>query len=151
VALIVDAEDLFPDNWIYIHSPEVTVGRIQNFKNWSPAMVPDPTKTCLGMEYFCSIPPSLSPLVASMLALQDNGDRPYQFDPDLLKLPPGAGLVMCHLWMMRAATWQKPWIFVKTLLGNLRWTIVLRLKYGSRLETDAVAAAELEFFRSWKI
>lgn len=54
VALIVDAEDLFPDNWIYIHSPEVKVGRIQNFKNWSPAMVPDQTKTCLGMEYFCS-------------------------------------------------------------------------------------------------
>lgn len=41
-------------NWIYIHSPEVKVGRIQNFKNWSPAMVPDPTKTCLGMEYFCN-------------------------------------------------------------------------------------------------
>jgi protoporphyrinogen oxidase len=54
VALVVDAEDLFPDNWIYIHSPEVKVGRIQNFKNWSPAMVPDQTKTCLGMEYFCN-------------------------------------------------------------------------------------------------
>ena len=54
VALVVDAEDLFPDNWIYIHSPDVKVGRIQNFKNWSPAMVPDQTKTCLGMEYFCS-------------------------------------------------------------------------------------------------
>ncbi|MBD2578577.1 NAD(P)/FAD-dependent oxidoreductase [Oscillatoria sp. FACHB-1406] len=53
VALIIDAPNLFPDNWIYIHSPEVTVGRIQNFKNWSPAMVPDPNKTCLGMEYFC--------------------------------------------------------------------------------------------------
>lgn len=54
VALIVDAEDLFPDNWIYIHSPDVKVGRIQNFKNWSPAMVPDQTKTALGMEYFCN-------------------------------------------------------------------------------------------------
>ncbi|PSB01504.1 NAD(P)/FAD-dependent oxidoreductase [Merismopedia glauca] len=54
VSLIVDAEDLFADNWIYIHSPEVKVGRIQNFKNWSPKMVPDLTKTCLGMEYFCS-------------------------------------------------------------------------------------------------
>jgi protoporphyrinogen oxidase len=54
VALVVDHPDLFPDNWIYIHSPEVKVGRIQNFKNWSPAMVPDPSKTCLGMEYFCS-------------------------------------------------------------------------------------------------
>jgi protoporphyrinogen oxidase len=54
VSLIVDAEDLFADNWIYIHSPEVKVGRIQNFKNWSPKMVPDLSKTCLGMEYFCS-------------------------------------------------------------------------------------------------
>jgi protoporphyrinogen oxidase len=53
VPLIIDRNDLFPDNWIYIHSPEVKVGRIQNFKNWSPAMVPDPEKTCLGMEYFC--------------------------------------------------------------------------------------------------
>ncbi|WP_421654970.1 NAD(P)/FAD-dependent oxidoreductase [Leptothermofonsia sp. ETS-13] len=55
VALIINREHLFPDNWIYIHSPEFKVGRIQNFKNWSPAMVPDPNKTCLGMEYFCSV------------------------------------------------------------------------------------------------
>jgi protoporphyrinogen oxidase len=53
VPLIIDRADLFPDNWIYVHSPEVKVGRIQNFKNWSAAMVPDPGKTCLGMEYFC--------------------------------------------------------------------------------------------------
>jgi protoporphyrinogen oxidase len=53
VSLIVDHPDLFPDNWIYIHDPSVKVGRIQNFKNWSPYMVPDPTKTCLGLEYFC--------------------------------------------------------------------------------------------------
>jgi protoporphyrinogen oxidase len=54
VALIIDRDDLFPDNWIYIHSPEFKVGRIQNFKNWSAAMVPDPGKSCLGMEYFCN-------------------------------------------------------------------------------------------------
>jgi protoporphyrinogen oxidase len=54
VSLIIDNPDLFPDNWLYIHSPEFKVGRIQNFKNWSPEMVPDPSKTCLGMEYFCS-------------------------------------------------------------------------------------------------
>ncbi|AFY59003.1 protoporphyrinogen oxidase [Rivularia sp. PCC 7116] len=59
VSLIVDAPDLFPDNWIYIHSPGVQVGRIQNFKNWSPAMVPDSRKTCLGMEYFCNAGESL--------------------------------------------------------------------------------------------
>ncbi len=52
VSLIVNRKDLMPDNWIYIHEPGVKVGRIQNFKNWSPAMVPDPNKTCLGMEYF---------------------------------------------------------------------------------------------------
>jgi protoporphyrinogen oxidase len=53
VPLIINAKNLFDDNWLYIHAPEVKVGRIQNFKNWSPEMVPDPSKTCLGMEYFC--------------------------------------------------------------------------------------------------
>jgi protoporphyrinogen oxidase len=53
VSLIINQRDIFPDNWIYIHSPKVEVGRIQNFKNWSPDMVPDPSMTCLGMEYFC--------------------------------------------------------------------------------------------------
>jgi protoporphyrinogen oxidase len=53
VALILEGRDLFPDNWIYVHTPGVKVGRIQNFNNWSEAMVPDPTKTCLGLEYFC--------------------------------------------------------------------------------------------------
>jgi len=53
VGLIIDRPSIFPDNWIYIHSPEVKVGRIQNFKNWSPEMVPDPQMTTLGLEYFC--------------------------------------------------------------------------------------------------
>ena len=53
VVLIVNRTKLFPDNWLYIHSPDVKVGRIQNFKNWSAAMVPDPSTTSLGMEYFC--------------------------------------------------------------------------------------------------
>jgi protoporphyrinogen oxidase len=53
VALMLDRSDLFPDNWIYIHTPGVMVGRIQNFNNWSRAMVPVPGMTCLGMEYFC--------------------------------------------------------------------------------------------------
>src|SRR5690606_5235706 len=48
VCLVVNKTELFPDNWIYIHSPEVQVGRIQNFKNWSPDMVPDPSTTSLG-------------------------------------------------------------------------------------------------------
>jgi protoporphyrinogen oxidase len=53
VALMIEREDLFPDNWIYIHTPGVQVGRIQNFNNWSRAMVPVPGMTCLGLEYFC--------------------------------------------------------------------------------------------------
>jgi len=52
-ALIVEKPDLFPDNWIYIHEPNVLVGRIQNFRSWSPEMVPDETLSCLGLEYFC--------------------------------------------------------------------------------------------------
>jgi protoporphyrinogen oxidase len=54
VALVVDSPRLFPDNWIYVHDPAVRVGRIQNFKNWSPEMVPDDAVTCLGLEYFCT-------------------------------------------------------------------------------------------------
>jgi protoporphyrinogen oxidase len=53
VALMLDREKIFPDNWIYIHTPGVKVGRIQNFNNWSQAMVPDAGRTCLGLEYFC--------------------------------------------------------------------------------------------------
>lgn len=54
VCLIIDKPVLFPDNWIYIHDPQVQVGRIQNFKNWSPDMVPNPAHTSLGLEYFCN-------------------------------------------------------------------------------------------------
>jgi protoporphyrinogen oxidase len=53
VCLIVDEAEMFPDNWIYVHEPQVRVGRIQNYKNWSPEMVADPTKSGIGMEYFC--------------------------------------------------------------------------------------------------
>jgi len=53
VALVVEKPDLFPDNWIYIHEPSVKVGRIQNFRSWSPEMVPDERFACLGLEYFC--------------------------------------------------------------------------------------------------
>jgi protoporphyrinogen oxidase len=53
VALVLDGDDLFPDNWIYIHEPGVRVGRIQNYRSWSPWMVPDQSKACVGLEYFC--------------------------------------------------------------------------------------------------
>jgi protoporphyrinogen oxidase len=54
VTLIIKKKDLFPDNWIYIHSPEVQVGRIQNFRSWSPEMIPDEDHSSIGMEYFCN-------------------------------------------------------------------------------------------------
>jgi protoporphyrinogen oxidase len=53
VVMILKDEQKFTDNWIYIHDPSVKVGRVQNFKSWSPYMVPDPTMACYGLEYFC--------------------------------------------------------------------------------------------------
>ena len=53
VGLIVKEQNRFDDNWIYIHDPSVKVGRIQNYKSWSPEMVPDPAYCCYGLEYFC--------------------------------------------------------------------------------------------------
>ena len=53
VALKIRSADLFPDNWIYIHDAKVKVGRIQNYRSWSPEMVPDPSLACVGLEYFC--------------------------------------------------------------------------------------------------
>ncbi|MXP10651.1 NAD(P)/FAD-dependent oxidoreductase [Pseudoblastomonas halimionae] len=54
VALKIRSDgDLFPDNWIYIHDSKVQVGRVQNFRSWSPEMVPDDGVACVGLEYFC--------------------------------------------------------------------------------------------------
>lgn len=53
VALMIESDDLFPDNWIYIHDDKVKVGRVQNFRSWSPEMVPDDDVACVGLEYFC--------------------------------------------------------------------------------------------------
>ena len=53
VALMIKSDDLFPDNWIYIHDSKVKVGRVQNFRSWSPEMVPDESVACVGLEYFC--------------------------------------------------------------------------------------------------
>jgi protoporphyrinogen oxidase len=53
VALVLEGDDLFPDNWIYIHEPDVRVGRIQNYRSWSPWMVPEADRACVGLEYFC--------------------------------------------------------------------------------------------------
>jgi len=53
VVLMLKDRGVVSDNWIYIHDPGVRVGRVQNFKAWSPEMVPDPSMTCYGLEYFC--------------------------------------------------------------------------------------------------
>ena len=53
VALVIEGEPPFPDNWIYVHDPGARVGRIQNFRAWSPWMAPRPGRSCLGLEYFC--------------------------------------------------------------------------------------------------
>ena len=53
VTLVLDHADPFPDNWIYIHSPKVKVGRIQNFRAWSKEMLPNQNTASIGMEYFC--------------------------------------------------------------------------------------------------
>jgi protoporphyrinogen oxidase len=53
VVLIGHCEQDLPDNWIYIHDESVKVGRVQNFRSWSPDMIPDAVSTCLGLEYFC--------------------------------------------------------------------------------------------------
>ena len=53
VGLILHERNRFSDNWIYIHDPNVKVGRVQNYKSWSPEMVPNPNFCCYGLEYFC--------------------------------------------------------------------------------------------------
>jgi protoporphyrinogen oxidase len=53
VALVLPGDDLFPDNWVYVHDQAVRVGRIQNYRSWSPWMVPRHDRTCIGLEYFC--------------------------------------------------------------------------------------------------
>ena len=51
VALVLPQEAGFPDNWIYVHTPGVRVGRVQNYGSWSPYLVKE-GRTCLGLEYF---------------------------------------------------------------------------------------------------
>jgi protoporphyrinogen oxidase len=53
VTLVLNRADPVPDNWIYVHSPKVKVGRIQNFRAWSPEMLPNQNTASIGMEYFC--------------------------------------------------------------------------------------------------
>ncbi len=68
--MIGQTKRAWPDNWIYIHDPKVKVGRVQNFRSWSPEMIPDETSTCLGLEYFCDEDDALWSLAdADLIAL----------------------------------------------------------------------------------
>jgi protoporphyrinogen oxidase len=95
VALILDQEDLFPDNWIYIHTPGVRVGRVQNFNNWSKAMVPEKGRTCLGLEYFCfkgdglweTPDESLIKLATKELGILDLADPKLVVDGSVVRMP----------------------------------------------------------------
>jgi protoporphyrinogen oxidase len=87
VTLILDTPDPFPDNWIYIHSPEVSVGRIQNFRAWSKEMVPNQHQASIGMEYFCRAGDSLWEM--SNEDLIEKAGRELEF----LKLAPKSSVV----------------------------------------------------------
>ena len=54
IYLHVDRASLFPDNWLYIHSPELQVGRITNFRNWVPSINRGRESTILALEYWCN-------------------------------------------------------------------------------------------------
>jgi protoporphyrinogen oxidase len=95
VALMLKRANVFPDNWIYIHTPGVRVGRIQNFNNWSKAMVPDPATTCVGMEYFCfkgddlwtKSDRELGELAASEIEKLGLAKRADVFDTQVVRVP----------------------------------------------------------------
>jgi len=54
VYLNIRNENLFPDNWIYIHSPQLKVGRITNFRNWSPHLYGEEKSSILALEFWCN-------------------------------------------------------------------------------------------------
>jgi protoporphyrinogen oxidase len=95
VALMIRQQNIFPDNWIYIHTPGVQVGRIQNFNNWSQAMVPTEGTTCVGMEYFCfegdgmwaSRDEDLVALATRELAALGLADADKVFDGAVVRMP----------------------------------------------------------------
>jgi protoporphyrinogen oxidase len=84
-----------PDNWIYVQEPDVRLGRLQIFNNWSPALVPDPNKVWLGLEYFCSenddlwnLPDQeLARLAARELAQIDLIERDVVLDATVVRVP----------------------------------------------------------------
>ena len=87
--------NIVPDNWIYIQEPEVRVGRLQIFNNWSPYMVADPDKVWIGMEYFCNVGDDLwskpdeefARFAADELASIDIIDRRDVLDTVVIRMP----------------------------------------------------------------
>jgi protoporphyrinogen oxidase len=55
VALVLEGTAPFADTWLYLHDPGIRAGRVQNFGAWSPELLPRPDRTCVGVEYFCSV------------------------------------------------------------------------------------------------
>ncbi len=81
VVLIGRPQKELPDNWVYIHDPSVKVGRVQNFRSWSPEMIADGVSTCLGLEYFCFEGDGVwSSPDSELIELAKNGDRQDRAD-----------------------------------------------------------------------
>ncbi len=84
-----------PDNWIYVQEPDVRLGRLQIFNNWSPALVPDANKVWLGLEYFCTendalwnlADDELTALAARELAQIDLIERDVVLDATVVRVP----------------------------------------------------------------
>ncbi|MDF5727008.1 MAG: hormogonium polysaccharide biosynthesis glycosyltransferase HpsE [Rhizonema sp. PD38] len=66
----------------------------------------------------------------------------------LLKLARGCGLCICQLRLLNAKNWQKPIVFVRTILGNLRRVLQHLIKYRGRLQSDLIVLFEIEFYWS---
>ena len=86
---------LITDNWIYIQEPDVLVGRLQVFNNWSPYLVSDPSKVWLGAEYFCNESdelwrkpdPEMAQLAIDELAKIDVIDKNDVLDSTVARMP----------------------------------------------------------------
>jgi protoporphyrinogen oxidase len=120
VALMLDKPDLFGDNWIYIHDPRVRVGRIQNFGNWSPDLVPIPGHSCLGLEYFCFEGDDLWSMDdADLLALGSNEIAALRLAP-LAATTGGTVVRMKKAYPMYDARYKSSLKTIRTYLDSFR-------------------------------
>lgn len=119
VALIVRGRNLFPDNWVYIHDPEIRAGRVQNYGNWSPHMTPDSEFSCLGVEYFCNVTDELwktsdEDLIAS--AKREMGQLGLVHEQDVLD---GAVVRMPKAYPVYDRDYQDALLTVRNFLANV--------------------------------